>query len=321
MTIKVNANRPATHRKAIIFCCDNGYLPYAALAAEQILNSTPTHDFDICIAFNERPVTIPESLAHLGIRLLKVDIGTMFEGLRLDAGKSHDVYLRLALPQALADDYDRILYMDSDIYVQGGDFSALMATDLGDRPLGAVRDNIQWRSPGRRATQFKRLGLPAAPYFNAGVLLMDVANYIASGLLEACLDLGRREAPRMIRHDQNLYNSVLQGNWAELSPFWNWQYSWAARFFCDVQGPNVIHFIGNSKPWKDKDGQFPPRFRQHYSRFIRTHFPEHGDCHIPEAQLPPDGARMRKMLIKHLLSSKAIARYLARFPTDLTVIK
>ncbi|WP_406735748.1 glycosyltransferase family 8 protein [Thioclava sp. GXIMD4215] len=321
MTIKVNASRPAAHRKAIIFCCDTGYLPYASLAAEQILQSTPRHDFDICIAFNERPVRLPESLSHLNIRLLKVDIGTMFEGLRLDAGKSHDVYLRLALPQALREEYDRILYMDADIYVQSGDFSALMDCDLGPRPLAAVRDNIQWRTPTRRAMQFKRLGLPSAPYFNAGILLMDVHNYMASNLLEKCVDLGRKEASRMIRHDQNLYNSVLQGNWAELSPFWNWQYSWAARFFCDVQGPHVIHFIGNSKPWKDTDGQFPPRFRLHYSRFIRAHFPDHPDCHIPHSQLPPDGIRMRKMLIKHLLSSKAIGRYLGRFPTDLTVIK
>ena len=64
--------------------------------------------------------------------------------------------------------------------MQGGDFAALLGVDLGARVLGAVRDNMQWRTPSRRPEQFRRLRLPASPYFNAGVLLIDVERFNAA---------------------------------------------------------------------------------------------------------------------------------------------
>ncbi|TQS70330.1 glycosyltransferase family 8 protein [Rhodobacteraceae bacterium] len=317
---QITANMPARHRKAIIFCCDMGYLPYAALAIEQIATRHPDRDFDICICFNERAVTLPDSLAHLQVRLIKVSYGDLFEGLRLDQGKSADVYLRLALPDALAEDYDRILYLDADILVQGGDFSALLDSDLGGHAIGAVRDNIQWRTPNRTPPQFKLLGLPTAPYFNSGLLLIDPAKYRAKDLLNACISLGRAETARMIRHDQNLLNAALQGDWAELSPLWNWQYSFSARFYADVQGPHILHFIGQ-KPWNDVRGEYPPRIRDSYTRFIAAHFPDHPAPAHPARQIAPDSRRMVQMLLKHLMSCRKMGRYLAKFPTDLTVLR
>ncbi|MCE6960041.1 glycosyltransferase [Cereibacter sphaeroides] len=320
MALTVEASRPARFRQAVIFCCNAGYLPYALHAADQIDRLTPDRAFDFCICHGEEPLSIPESLSALDVRLIRIDTGGVFSGLRLDPRRTHDVYLRLALPEALAADYDRILYLDSDIFVQGGDFAALLGLDLGTRPLGAIRDNIQWRTPTRRAEQFRRLGLPAAPYFNAGVLLMDVRRYNEMDLLRRCVDLGRREAHRMIRHDQNLYNAVLQGDWAELSPMWNWQYSWAARLFEAMRYPHIVHFIGTLKPWADRHGQYSPRFARSFDAFIARHFPERPRIEISRG-LSPDAPMMRKMLVKHFLSGRSLARYLDRFPTDMTVIR
>jgi len=316
----VEASRPARSRQAVIFCYNAGYLPFALHAAERIDRLTPGRAFDICICHGEEPILVPDSLSRLDVRLIRIDTTGVFTGLRLDPGRTHDVYLRLALPQALAADYDRILYLDADIFVQGGDFTALLGLDLGNHPLGAVRDNIQWRTPERRAEQFRRLGIPAAPYFNAGLLLMDVARYNEMNLLDRCVELGRREASRMIRHDQNLYNAVLRGDWAELSPMWNWQYSWSARLFEAMRYPHIVHFIGTLKPWADRKGHYSPRFAQSYDRFIADHFPDRPRNPV-SGGLSPDSRMMRRMLVKHFLSSSKLARYLDRFPSDLTVIR
>ncbi|MGC9448330.1 glycosyltransferase [Cereibacter johrii] len=148
----VQASRPARSRQAVIFRCNAGCLPFALHAAGRIDRLTPGRAFDICICHGEEPIVVPDSLSRLDVRLIRIDTTGLFTGLRPDP------YLRLALPQALAADYDRIHYLDSDIFVQGGDFTALLGLDPGNHPRGAVRDNIQWRTPGRRAEKFR--GLP-----------------------------------------------------------------------------------------------------------------------------------------------------------------
>lgn len=320
MSITTTSTQPAGARRAVIFCCDSRYLPYTAHAAAQIAALHPHRDFDICLCHGECPLTLPESLAPLGLRQIRVDVGGMFGGLRLDPGATHDVYLRLALPEALRADYDRILYLDGDIFVQGGDFSRLLGADLGSHPIAAVRDNIQWRTPERRPVQFARLGLPGARYFNAGVVLMDTARCVDIDLLGRCVDLGRREAARMIRHDQNLFNAVLQGDWAELSPTWNWQYSWAARLFAEMRTPNVVHFIGGTKPWRDSVGDIPPRYLRTLSAFLSRHFPELPRPAVAAAPMRPCSPRMVKMVLKHLVSARAMCAYLDRFEDDFSVI-
>lgn len=318
--VTVNASAPARHRKAVIFCCDQTYLVYAAHAAHQIATLHPDRDFDICFAYGDRSIALPDGLAPFGFRTLHIDTGDLFHGLRLDRGKSHDVYLRLALPFALAEDYDRILYLDSDIFIQGGDFSALLDLDFAPHPIAAVRDNTQWRTPNRRPKQFKVLGLPGAPYFNAGVILMHVVRYNDQDLLAQCVALGKAHADKMIRHDQNLYNAVLQGGWAEISPTWNWQFSWASRLFAATCEPHLVHFIGPTKPWRDPTGQLSPRYANAMRRFAEIYFPDFIWPDTNQKPLPANSWKMRKILLKHLTSGSRIARYLRQFPNDLVVL-
>ncbi len=320
MTITSHSDAPARFDRAVVFACDAGYARYALLAADQIARLHPDRDFDICIASSDGWPMVPEGLRDRGFRRLFIETPGVFDGLRLDRGRTPVVYLRLALPEALGADYRRLLYLDGDIFVQGGDFSAFLGLDLGPRFIGAVRDNSQWRTPDRRPEQFRRLGLPATRYFNAGVMLIDTAGYNAAGVLERCVALGRANREKMIRHDQNLLNSTLRGDWAELSPVWNWQYTWASRMFEAMVGAHIVHFIGPNKPWKHDAGEFPLKFRRAYRAFFAEHYPE-------APQIGPDGAAplenlgfVRKSLLKHLASSGKMSRYLARFETDLTVI-
>ncbi|MDH2327899.1 glycosyltransferase [Cereibacter sp. SYSU M97828] len=317
---EVTSSRPAKTRRAIVLCCDDAYLPYAAMALDRIAALSHDRDFDLCLCSSVSMLALPKSLAHLDIRSCHVDIGNAFDGLRLDPGRTADIYLRLGLPAAFSKDYDRILYLDSDIFVQRGDFGALLSVDLGGHAIGAIRDNTQWRTPGRRPEQFRRLGLPAAPYFNAGVLLMDVAACNAGRILDRCVKLGRENAALMIRHDQNLYNAVLRGDWAELSPLWNWQYTWSSRLFETMADANVVHFIGNRKPWGHVGGEFPLRFRRAYRAFNALHFPQNPVPADDGIHPIANEGFLRKMLLKHLFSHRRMARYLSRFPTDLTVV-
>ncbi|KQI70113.1 hypothetical protein AN189_01575 [Loktanella sp. 3ANDIMAR09] len=310
-------SKPAAHRRAVVFCCDAGYLPFALHAATQIAGLQRDRQFDICIVTMD-DLTIPDSLTAHGLRLIKVTTDGAFADLPRDARRSESVYLRLALPHVLTADYDRLLYLDSDIHVDGGDFNALMHLDLGGRAIGAVRDTMQWRTPQRASRDFTAIHLPPAPYFNSGVLLLDLIQWAKADLSARILDLAGRHPDAIRQHDQTLLNWAAHCDWAELSPLWNWQMTKSARLFGAMAPVNIAHFIGPAKPWRDKAQELPPRYARDLARFMAMHFPDHPP--IPMSQMPARNTPlMRKMFLRNTLAAARMARYLDRFPTDMTV--
>ncbi len=310
--ISAACSRPAAHRTAVVFAADGLYERFALLAAERLRGLHPS-GFDVVLAGIDPPRPVPASLTGLDVRLAHVRTDALFDPLRLDAGHSAVIYLRLALPEAFRHDYDRILYLDSDVLIERGDFAALLAADMHGHALAAVRNHSQWRTPGRRNAQFRRLGLPASPYFNSGALLIDVAAWRAAEVMERSVAFGAAHRGDMIRHDQNLMNAVLQGDWAEMHPAWNWQYTRASGFFAEMTDPAVLHFIGPAKPWKVDDGRFPLRYRRAYVDFLAAHWPGE-PVPAPPRVAPQDAPReMRWALWRHLLSSDRFARYLRAF--------
>ena len=319
LAIRMTSDRPARHDKAIVFACDEGYAPLAWFAAARIAALSPGRDFDICLAAPEAPEAVP-GLAPVGMRLCRVETGGLFANLQRDARRSEAAYLRYALPRAFGAEYRRILYLDADVFPKGGDFSALLDIDLLGHALGAVRDNLQWRTPTRRPDSFKRLGLPWAPYFNSGLLLIDTGAWEARGVLDRALVLGAEQPPERIGLDQELINATLRGDFAELSPVWNWQYTWATRLLEAMVGANLLHFIGPKKPWRHTGGELPPPLRRAYRLFLAEHFPDRALAGDGLAPWENPGF-LRKMYAKHFLSLGAMAAYLARFPDELTAVE
>lgn len=318
MGITFDASRPARSDRAVVFACDGRYLPYALVAADRLAALHPVRDFDICLCALDETLVVPESLARLELRACRIATGGLLSGLRTDARRTEAAYLRLALPDAFRNEYRRLLYLDSDVFPQGGDWQALLGIDLRGRAIGAVRDNLQWRRPKRRPEQFVRLGLGFAPYFNSGLLLIDVDAFLAQDVLGRCLALARAEPDKLVGLDQELLNAVLHGDWAELSPLWNWQYTRSSMLFEAMETAHLVHFIGGKKPWNHTDGALPLKFRAAYHRFLDRHLPAAAPV---GAALPPHRNRsyLWWMLFRHLRVVGRTSDYLDRFPTDLTV--
>lgn len=307
-------------RAAVVMACDAGYAPYAAHLAAQIAAAHPGRGFDICVA-SVKPLEWPESLAQIGVRQIALPAENPFAGGPHQSRHGAETFLRLLLPGALAGSYDRLFYLDSDIWHEGGGIDRLLAVDLGGAVLGAVRDNTQWRTPGRRNPEFKAMGRGARPYFNAGVLLIDCAAWVAAGMEARLVSLWRERGEAMVRHDQSLLNIALDGEWAELSPVWNWQWTWSSRHFADLAGPRMVHFIGRRKPWADREGALPVRFRAGYAAFAARHWPGRGEIAPVDAERPGWPADLRRGLVKHWTAAPAMRRYLDRFSGPYAVVR
>ena len=101
---------------------------------------------------------------------------------------------------------------------------------------------------------------------------------------------------------------MLHGDWAELSPVWNWQYTRASRLFEAMEGAHLVHFIGGKKPWRHAGGELPLRFRDAYRAFFAEHCPELPP--IPEEGLRPHENRryLRDVLLRHYLAVGRLLR-------------
>ena len=297
---------------AVAVCCDENFLPWAATMALTVAREHPERDFDILIA-SEAPLDLPPGLIALGVRNAVVDCRAAFADYPLDRRRSMATYFWIALAEGLGGRYRRMLALDADMLCLGGDLGRLMRTDMLGCPVGAVRDNRQWRTPMRRAPEFRVLGRPAAPYFNAGLALVDTEGWAEADLSARMARFAATELAPLGR-DQALANCVLYGDWAELSPVWNWMSTRDSRLLTDPVGPRIVHFIGGGKPWEAGGERHAPRFRRIYRDALADHFPDHpARARIdPDAPAPPD--RMAYTLFRHLRGWPAMRRYLARFP-------
>ena len=134
---------------------------------------------------------------------------------RLDAVPNRSIFPSVVFARLLIDEFldasvQRVIYLDADVLVHR-DVSPLFTLDLAGAPIAAVRD-LHKRTPD---------GDPSRPYFNSGVLAIDIAAWRAA--------MVRTQALRYIESrnslpmgDQDALNAVIS-EWHPLEYRWNLQ--------------------------------------------------------------------------------------------------
>ena len=184
--------------------------------------------------------------------------------LPLETHLSRATYGRLVVPVVTADLAPRTLYLDSDTLTVG-DVEPLSRLPLESRVLAAVVSGTvsgwygvpDWRERGIR---------PDAPFFNAGVLLIDNQEWQTRNISEQVVEL-LTSAPESARFaDQGALNTILVGRWVPLQPTWNYcvhrspsvklgPIVLSRRFNINLRHTRIIHFFEAIKPWDDL---YPP---------------------------------------------------------------
>lgn len=303
---------------AVIIACDANYLPYAAIPALQL--SAARTGFDILIGGPE-PVELPEVLRNAGVAHLTARQDQILDALPTDARRSIATYMEIFAAAALRGIYRRILVLDSDVIFERGDPGRLLRADMGGRAVAAVRDNRQWRTPRRRMREFRQLGLPSAPYFNAGVVMIDTEAWAESRLTERAAAFAREHLAGLGR-DQALMNGMLAGNWAEISPLWNWQFTWSSAQIMAMADPCIIHFIGPHKPWLDSaDSRVPMALREDYAAILPRHFPDAPRGVGLDRRHWPSRRAFGRSMFRQWRAVGPMLDYLNRFPDEYTLLQ
>lgn len=161
------------------------------------------------------------------------------------------VYARLFIQDVLPPDVDRIVYLDADVYVRRP-IELLYNEDLGDSIFGAAEAAYHVEAQVTRDNRDK-LGLfhPALPYFNSGVLVIDLRRWAAVDILaefRALLGSRAEDAATMgaLMLDQDVLNLVFRGRWKAIDYRWNFQNPLPAH---EQLFPYIVHYCGEPKPW------------------------------------------------------------------------
>jgi lipopolysaccharide biosynthesis glycosyltransferase len=180
----------------------------------------------------------------------------------------------------LCSEFRRLLYLDADtVCLQS--LQPLLAADLRSHIVGAVQDVFH-------PTLGTPICLPGVtfsgtvrkrPYFNAGVMLIDVDAWRAEDLTDRLANFVKRHPTSLRFWDQDALNGVLLGDWLDLGATWNvppisdilmslsFDYFGASRLgrrdFAHLERTAaIVHYVTDLKPWDDR---FPAGvMRDHY---------------------------------------------------------
>lgn len=171
-----------------------------------------------------------------------------YSGFSTLAGISRMTFARLLLPAVLPPDLPRVLYLDTDVLVLKP-LTELWHTDLGDAVVGAVVDGMdgQIKAGAPHLATVPRV----ARYFNAGVLLIDLARWRGRGVTARARDHLHRH-PRTPFADQDALNVACDGDWFEIDRRWNGQDHLSTDMAALDAGhrPAILHFVTSRKPWR-----------------------------------------------------------------------
>ncbi len=262
-------------RTATCFTPDRAFFAPAVRAIASMVEAEPDVERDIFLicepddvapGFDKLPTPLRER-----ITLMTLDFSRYNSSLAGKGRFSRAVFRRLFLDDILPAHFKQIVTVDSDMLIVRPGLERLESFDLGDKPLAAAYDMIFLMDfkGDALARQFQRsrrsLGLALdTPYFNAGLMTIDRAAWRSEKLTERVVKALRDEPERYPFMEQDALNAALRGNFAPLSPRFNFMGDF---FLLDLERrlePIVLHFVNAPKPWELGSWRGEARFADNY---------------------------------------------------------
>jgi lipopolysaccharide biosynthesis glycosyltransferase len=198
---------------------------------------------------------------HKGSRLAFYPVKEeKFAGFKAGIQNSRMYYARLGIGSLVP--ADRAIYLDADVVVLGGlpqlwelDMQEKMILAAEDRKILRLREDCPWPLPDPAGD---------APYFNTGVMLMDLRKWRQAGAESRAMKLAGDAGEKCQWYDQTIINYMLQDRIGKFPAAWNWQF----EALPEDGAVQAIHFTTGKKPWlyRGPDARF--RIWRAYYEFV-----------------------------------------------------
>lgn len=285
----------------IVTACDDNYARGVAAAMRSAIDSVPA----------SRPVRIfvldggitDGSKAKLEESWQRDGVAVAWLAPDLDAIRdlpvSHHIslstYLRILLAELVPSEIDKAIYLDADTLALRN-LEHLWSIPLDGCYIAATQDAFVPyidpevalthpihamtlpRTDPRPIPNYQELGLnPRAPYFNAGIMLVNVARWRCDEVARRAFECLRDNAERVRWWDQYALNTLFSEQWKIVDPRWNQNShvyripSWELSHYTEAElellrrEPWIVHFDFKPKPW-DLESRHP--FRKAFFRSL-----------------------------------------------------
>ncbi|MFA7068578.1 MAG: glycosyltransferase family 8 protein [Acidaminococcaceae bacterium] len=267
----------------ICFATDNNYAQHTAVAMTSILKNT-AHPSNIRFYImgddigDENCKKLKLTVEQFGstVQFIKLSNENLAQGF-VSGQISRTCYFRLDIPNVLSKEIKKIIYLDGDLLVYD-DIINMWNTDMQGKPLAAVCDLGIMASKRKRREKLEKVGLATKePYFNSGVMIMDLELWRQEHYAEKVIKLALEN--NFPNHDQDALNKIFSGNWFQLPLNWNvippvfellpkilLNSAYREQAIKARENPAIFHYAGGYKPWEYKIYQ---KFNEQYYKYLQ----------------------------------------------------
>ena len=239
----------------IFFAVDDNYAPYLAVSLNSLIaNASIKYEYDVNVLIETISDENRQIIENMATENVKVKFVSVKERLLAICKRLHmrdyytkATYYRFFIP-AMFQEYDRGLYLDCDIAITE-DVSKLYHCHLGSNLLAGVPDEIITDIEVFGQYSEKVLGIPRYEYFNAGILVMNLAEMRRVNIEKQFSDLLALRTYR-VAQDQDYLNVLCYGKTTLLGKKWNKTPLPSSDPYAI---PKIAHYKINFKPWKYDD--------------------------------------------------------------------
>lgn len=262
---------------------DNNYARCCATSITSFCLNNPTKNFNFHIMAKDLSTTNKkqfEQLAQLysiNIYIYEINIDTLAK-LPTQTHLPIATYFRFILPLIL-DNVDKLFYIDADIIcLQNAD--DLFNINLKDNIIGAVPD-LPWMNKKRN----KALNLLNHIYFNAGMLIINIAKWNKFNTFTKVLQAIQNEPQKFRYLDQDALNLILTNHIQYLDTKFNcidinsteqkniillhfaahpkpWNIAFPISKICNKFNKNLYQYYENKTPWKNLPLEQPKNYKE-----------------------------------------------------------
>lgn len=237
----------------IAYCTDSNYLEHVSVSIQSIILNNLAEKLQFHVFLYNVPEKDIEKLKKTSqlITVYKIEQADV-EKYQHDFSTKHIsnlTFIRLMVPKLLSNKVHRLLYLDADILCFAN-ISSILDINI-DNYICAAGNDSNSNKPNPNLT---RLKLNTSFYFNAGVLYINIPNWVTFNIEEQTNEI-LFENKSLKYADQDALNITLQNRVLLIDSKWNYLFTWMTAkqketFFYNKHNlPYFIHFTGPRKMW------------------------------------------------------------------------
>lgn len=275
----------------IVFASDESFVQHFLVALNSLIDSNTSVNLEVYLLNKDvsesSKLLIRNNVASFQVRIYFIQVNMeTYKNLMTSEHITIDAYFRLAIPDLLPPDIDRVIYLDCDTVITGS-LETLWNMDLQNKAFAAVPDLDNIRNI--------EMGLGNTPTFNSGVMVINLKKWRQEGTTIKLFRFLEKFPEKIKFHDQDALNEVLLNDILELPVKWNLTTPYiriqagkneASHNLLEI--PAIIHFNGNVKPWHYR---LRHPYKHYYYKYLSV---------TPFTNYIPEDKNLNTMLRKYL---------------------